>query len=535
MERSGTLEEESALSRPVGSRSTVARALGVVAALAVLVAVSASAAELVTAELNGTVNNVTVEQGQTVSFQISLTATGTIRCSATTTNPATAKVDVRYAVDAVGAVASDTPSAPVRFYADPFCNVTWPGDPTPQVVNATVTADINTPLGDHVIRLHTTMTTPPGTGSTLRDDTATFVMFHVVQGSDKIPPVVSCSGPHGTGGANGWYTSEVSYACTASDAGSGLANPADASFTLETTGDGADSTPSRAVKDKAGNTTLAGPFGPFHIDTIAPSVACDAPAGRLGKNGWYTSAVTVACTGNDATSGLADPADASFVLSTSGEGSDSIGARAVSDVAGNSTSTASFGPFDVDLNDPTITTSSPADGAVYVLGSTARATYACADTSEGSGIETCAGTTADGGAIDTSSVGPHTFSVTATDRAGRTSTLTHTYSVVFAFSGLTAPAGKSRGQAGSAVPIWFSLGGVSDLSAIQELTSLAVSCDTGEALSSPSAIAMNGRASYEDGRFHLVWKTDKSWAGTCRRLRVTLSDGTTHIATFSFR
>jgi len=523
------------LSRLVGMRSTAVRALGVGAALAVLVAVSANAAELVTAELNGTVNNVTVEQGQTVSFQISLTATGTIRCSATPTNPATAKVDVRYVVDAIGAVTSDTPSSAVRFYADPFCNITWPGDPAPQVVTATVTADINTPIGDHVIRLHTTTTTPPGTGSTLRDDTATFVTFHVVQGSDRVPPVVSCAGPHGTMGANGWYTSEVSYACTASDAGSGLANAADASFTLETTGDGADSTPSRAVKDKAGNTTVAGPFGPFHIDTVAPSVACGAPAGTLGKNGWYTTAVTVACTGSDATSGLDDPGDASFVLSTSGEGSDSIVARAVSDVAGNSTSTAAFGPFDVDLNDPTVTTSSPADDAVLILGSSAHAAYACADTPEGSGIETCAGTTADGDAIDTSSVGPHTFSVTATDHSGRTTTLAHTYSVVFEFSGLTAPAGKSWGKAGSAVPIWFSLGGVSDVSAMEGVASLAVSCDTGEALSSASAIKMNGGISYDDGRFHLVWKTDKSWAGTCRQLRVTLSDGTTHTATFSYR
>src|SRR5207248_634194 len=160
--------------------------------------------------------------------------------------------------------------------------------------------------------------------------------------SDKIPPVVSCSGPQGTHGDAGWYTTEVAYTCSASDAQSGLANASDASFTLQTTGDGADSTPSRAVKDKAGNTTIAGPYG----------------------------------------------------------------------------------PFDIDLHDPTITTSSPADGAVYVLGSAASASYACTDTTQGSGIETCAGTTQDEGAIDTSSVGPHTFSVTATDRSGRTATET---------------------------------------------------------------------------------------------------------------
>src|SRR5258707_15412176 len=112
--------------RPAGLRPVaLARAVAVVVAFVVFIAVSASAAELVTAELTGTVNNVTVEQGQTVSFSISLTATGTIRCAATSSNPATAKVDIHYAVDASGLTSSDTSSAAKAFYADSFCNVTW--------------------------------------------------------------------------------------------------------------------------------------------------------------------------------------------------------------------------------------------------------------------------------------------------------------------------------------------------------------------------------------------------------------------------
>jgi hypothetical protein len=515
----------------------LARAVAVIAALVVLVAVSASAAELVTAELSGTVNNVTVEQGQTVTFQISLSATGTIRCVATPANPATAKIDVHYVVDATGAVTSDTLSAPRSFYADPFCNITWTGDPTPQVVTASVTADINTPLSDHAMRLHTVMTTPPGTGATLRDDTPTFVTFHVVPGSDKTPPAVSCSGPTGTTGLNAWYTSEVSYACTASDTGSGLADPSAASFALETTGDGATSTPSRTVKDKAGNATVVGPFGPFNIDTVPPGVTCGMPAGTLGDNGWYTSPVTVACTASDATSGLAVPSDSSFTLSTNGEGTRSIGARTVADVAGNSTSTGAFGPFNVDLYDPSIQLSSPLDGATYVLGAAANASFGCSDTADGSGIQTCAGTAADGGALDTSSVGTHEFEVTAIDHAGRATRVTHSYSVVYAFDGLSAPAGKSSAKAGSAVPIWFSLGGVSDLSAVHEVMSSANSCDA-VAAAPGDPISMNGvgvRYEASNDRFMFVWKTEKSWGGSCRQLQITLKDGTTHTATFSFR
>jgi hypothetical protein len=32
-----------------------------------------------------------------------------------------------------------------------------------------------------------------------------------------------------------------------------------------------------------------------------------------------------------------------------------------------------------------------------------------------------------------------------------------------------------------------------------------------------------------------VWKTDKAWASTCRRLEVMLVDGTVHTASFQFK
>lgn len=40
---------------------------------------------------------------------------------------------------------------------------------------------------------------------------------------------------------------------------------------------------------------------------------------------------------------------------------------------------------------------------------------------------------------------------------------------------------------------------------------------------------------FADGQYKYVWKTDKSWAGTCRDLRVLLVDGTLHTARFSFK
>jgi len=36
-------------------------------------------------------------------------------------------------------------------------------------------------------------------------------------------------------------------------------------------------------------------------------------------------------------------------------------------------------------------------------------------------------------------------------------------------------------------------------------------------------------------QYNYVWKTDPSWAGTCRQLVVTLNDGSTHRANFKFK
>ena len=608
------------MSRPTVSRLwACARVLAVVSAFIILMAATANAAVLITAELQGDFNYVTVEQGQTVAFPISLSAIGTIRCTATRSNPATAKVDTKYTIDAVGTAASNTLSSALPFYADPFCDVTWPGDPTPQTVTASLTANINTPVGEYSLPLHTQVTTPAGSGSALRDDTPTVVTFQVVPGTDKTPPVVSCGSPTGVSGANGWYTSEVSVGCTSTDDGSGLANASDASFTLATAGDGVASTSSRTVADNSGNTTTAGPFGPFNIDTVppgvtcgapggtpgdngwytspvavactasdatsgladpstssfsmstsgegahligartvrdvagnesstgsfgpfnidtvAPSVACGAPSGTIGSGGWYTSDVSVACTASDATSGLATPADAAFTLATNGEGTRSIGARLVNDIAGNTSWTSGLGPFNVDLFDPTITIAGPSDGATFVLGSTVSASFSCEDTAGGSGIDTCVGTTADGSALDTSSVGTHTFSVTATDHAGRATTVSETYSVVYAFGQPMTPGGRTRVRAASAVPVWFSLGGISDTSAVRAVTSASASCDGSGPVPAGTPVAMNGGLRYDasSDRFSFVWKTDKSWAGSCRLLEIGLNDGTTHTMMFDFR
>ena len=84
----------------------------------------------------------------------------------------------------------------------------------------------------------------------------------------------------------------------------------------------------------------------------------------------------------------------------------------------------------VDTTAPGIVVTTPASGAVYGLGEHVVADYACADEAGGSGVATCAGTVADGAAIDTSSVGEKTFTVEATDNAGNPASKSVKYTVV---------------------------------------------------------------------------------------------------------
>ena len=82
------------------------------------------------------------------------------------------------------------------------------------------------------------------------------------------------------------------------------------------------------------------------------------------------------------------------------------------------------GAFD---GSPVVKIKTPAEGAVYRLGKVVHASYKCKDAS--TTIASCVGTVPKGAAIDTSTPGAHTFTVTATDADGTTTTATTHYTV----------------------------------------------------------------------------------------------------------
>jgi hypothetical protein len=92
-------------------------------------------------------------------------------------------------------------------------------------------------------------------------------------------------------------------------------------------------------------------------------------------------------------------------------------------------------------------------------------------------------------------------------------------------------------KAGRAVPVNFSLGGDFGLD-ILDSTSGQVECNTatvsGDLVPTVSAGASGLTYDPEADLYTYVWKTDKSWSGTCRQLSLTI-DGETYVADFQFK
>jgi hypothetical protein len=339
----------------------------------------------------------------------------------------------------------------------------------------------------------------------------------------------------------GWRPDNVTLSCTAADVGpSGLANPADASFSLATSVNlgeetAAALTEAQSIADDAGNTTTAQES--FMVDRKSPSVSCGA-----ANSDWHNNNQSVICTATDGGSG---PATQTVTLNTSvatGVETDSAMAdsQTVSDLVGNAATAGPVGPFKIDRRGPAVTATCPSN---VILGSTASAAWAATD--GGSGVAPGYGSGTVTG-LDTGSVGTKTVTVTAgssKDNVGNDSpAATCSYSVIYNWSGFFQPIDNlphlNKAKAGSAIPVKFSLGGDQglDIFASAYPSSAQVTCG-GTATADPveeTVTAGQSNLNYGNGQYVYVWKTLSSWANTCRTLTVKLDDGTVHQANVWF-
>jgi hypothetical protein len=96
-------------------------------------------------------------------------------------------------------------------------------------------------------------------------------------------------------------------------------------------------------------------------------------------------------------------------------------------------------------------------------------------------------------------------------------------------------------NAGRAVPVKFSLGGNQGLNILAAGYPLStqIACNTLATLDQieQTVTAGSSSLSYDttSDQYTYVWKTDKSWAGSCRQLTVKLNDGTSHQANLEFK
>ena len=242
-------------------------------------------------------------------------------------------------------------------------------------------------------------------------------------------------------GSNGWFqASPAAGTVTATDATSGVGaytctdNGKSLSVgtggALSVSGDGVDSISCTAT-DKAGNTSTAG-TATVRIDTKEPAVAVSgATCSQPGTGTWCRGTEKVTFTASDPTpaSGLADPSQASFtVTSSTNGGAVTVASGQVCDVAGNCNPGVTAGPYQIDTTPPTTPTlsfspngsngwfqTSPAAGTVSATDAiSGLASYACTDNGNPLPVAT-------GGALSVSGDGTHNISCTATDAAGNTS------------------------------------------------------------------------------------------------------------------
>ncbi len=228
---------------------------------------------------------------------------------------------------------------------------------------------------------------------------------------DATPPVIT---PTVTGavGSNGWYTSDVSLTWTVTDEGSTVSNTSGcgpATITTDTAG-----VTFTCEAASAGGTAQQAVT--IRRDATAPIVTTGTPDRAPNAAGWYSAPVTVAFTGQDATSGIAGCTAPTY------DGPDSATASVpgtCTDNAGN-TSGAQRYPFKYDATKPMLTPTVSPDPVTQ--GQTATASAGASDALSGVASSSC-------DSVDTGSVGSASVQCSATDNAGNVATGSASYTV----------------------------------------------------------------------------------------------------------
>jgi microsomal dipeptidase-like Zn-dependent dipeptidase len=346
-----------------------------------------------------------------------------------------------------------------------------------------------------------------------------------------LPLIIATQSPRPN--ANGWNNAPVTVAYQCEDGFSGVSVCSD-NRVLASDGKAQDA--EGLAEDFAGNTAYVDVLR-INIDQTAPTiVATQLPLPNAA--GWVNRPVTITYLCEDSLSGVAS-CPATKVLSNDGLGQAAL--ALVHDLADN-TARADIAGINIDQEPPSVEIEGVEDDGDYLLGQVPIAS--CVTTDSLSGVSKAAVLSITGGT--SSNVGLYLASCNdAVDLSGNTTNVSLSYWVRYVYDGFYSPVDNlpdiNKAKAGSMIPIKFNLNGYHglDIFANESPFSRSVSCDSGstmndtEQATNPGSRTLSYNA--DNDQYSYVWKTSKSWSGSCREFLLKLNDGSDHAAVFKFK
>jgi microsomal dipeptidase-like Zn-dependent dipeptidase len=372
---------------------------------------------------------------------------------------------------------------------------------------------------------------------------------------DQVPPVTTAT-VLPLAGTGGWHNSDVAIALSAVDYGSPNKAPSGVAEILHgfagtpvvvTAGAEASHLLGQdgvydlqfSARDLRGNQEVTRSLQ-VKLDKTPPSLVI---TGRTpaNANGWNRTSVEVAADCSDTGSGI-EACESPKTLASEGAGQAlSLAAR---DRAGNS-STLTVSPIDIDRSAPLVRVTGPSSGQTYLRGAVPAGGCETEDQATLSGVAVPAVLSTSGGTGQ--GVGSFVASCSgARDRADNVAPpVSVAYSVHYAFEGFFPPVDNlpvvNVMNAGRSVPVKFGLRGNMGLGILGAggPRAIAVSCDTGAAAAEVEGQTTdtNSGLTYDarSDQYSYVWKTEKAYAGGCRRFELHLDDGSSHAFVVRFR
>jgi hypothetical protein len=354
---------------------------------------------------------------------------------------------------------------------------------------------------------------------------------------DKTAPTITGSRAP-LANAFGWNNTDVVVSFSCAEAGSvqsGIDSNTVAGATVSAEGQNQSVSNSGSCTDKAGNAADLATVSGINIDKTNPTIT-GSRTPTANSNGWNNTDVIVSFTCTDDLSKV-DSASPNTTISAEGAGQSVTGT--CSDKAGNLASGV-VSDINIDKTAPTIAITAPANGGAYISSAAVASNYSCADAL--SGIGSCSGPVPSGSNFDTSTVGAHVFTVSASDLAGNTASLTYTYTVTatYTFIGFLPPLSPNAFSGvfkqGSTIPIKWQLKDangnfVGTLSTIASLQIDSVACDGTADNTPPFDPGSSGntglRYDTSANQYIFNWQTKGLVAG-CYNVVLRLNDNTTH-------